>query len=411
MHIPLCAYLDSLSDFITYAESLPISPDNESVEVYHPRYTKLHASITGRTERSFLSKLGFKRNKLIDEFKNIVYQATRQRELEGAYGDFVKKYYIESETRWFVWGALHGAFHSLIAALEELKKQNMLDNDLKIIDRNVYFVFNGNIINYGPYQIETLLLILKLVEKNPKHIVLIKGQYEEGKQWMLTNLIDELKDRISSKKELVFITKQITSLFNTFTLALYLVSPEFDVVRISFFKEHPLLKEDRWGAFFLKKADELRKLKYITDVPLTAKLKSFIGTHRVEEVPSKIQNLVYKMEDTGHYWTLFSSPIKLFQVYYDFHKDSLLGLKTGRYFSDWVLTLYSRSGANDSFKRAQEFDVATGRELFTADSEKRVEDLTDQIELAEIRQKELQKWCEEKRASQKNTDTTKAVQK
>lgn len=395
------AYLDSISEMITYAAKIPSDTPNQSVDPYRTQFNKFHRMIPSLTETSFFSKIGFKKNMLIDEFERLLKTVATQRELEGYFGDFVQKFYIEDVTKWYIWGSLHGAFHSLVRGLNELKKYKMIDDDL-LLAANTYLVFNGNMINYGTYQIETLLVVLKLAEKNPSRVLLIKGSLEQEGAWQKTNFVDELRTRVGALGKEIPLEKEIRTLFNTFALANYLISTEGDVVRISFYEQHPLLQENLWADFLQKKSTEMRKIKYIAMGQTDQKINAQISSHEVKEIPYTIYGITYEKHNDINFWTLFSSPLNMFRAYFNFYEDISIQLTTGRYFSSWLLTLFNQNPDNPTgFLRAREFDIATGKEIFTADPEKRITDLSEKIELAEIEKKQLEDNCKNKLNEQK----------
>jgi hypothetical protein len=393
-------YFDTVSELVRYASKIIADTPNQSVEPYRPQFKKFHQAIPSLTETSIFSKLGFNKNRVLEEFKRYLSIVTYNRELEGYYGDFVKKVYIEDETKWFIWSSLHGAFHSLVRGLNELKKNKFIDDDLKLLQANTYLVFGGNLINYGAYQIETLLVILKLAEKNPKQVIILKGAFEQDGVWQKTNFIDELRTRFAVKNKEIPLEKEISKFFNTCALAVYLISTEDDVVRISFYHDHPLLKENIWGNFFNKKSTEAFKIKYITFAPNSRQLKARIESHAVQEVPHEIPGIAYGKDGDVHVWTLFSAPINMFRAYFNFYEDSVIQLTTGRYFSSWLLTFFNQDAHNlTGFVRSREFEIATGKEIFTANPVKRIEDLSKKIELAEIEQKQLRNACVHKQSA------------
>lgn len=390
------AYLDSISEMVAYAEKIPADTPNQSVEPYRPQFRKFHLMVPTLTETSFLSKIGFRKNMLIKEFKRLLKKVTMHRELEGYFGDFVQKFYIEDVTKWYIWGSLHGAFHSLVRGLAELKKYKMIDDGL-VLSADTYLVFNGNMINYGTYQIESLLVILKLVEKNPSRVLLMKGAFEQEGAWQKTNFSDELRTRFGAGSKKIPLENEIRTFFNTFALASYLVATEGDVVRISFYDQHSLLQENLWGDFLKKKSSEVRKIKYISKVPVGDIIKARISSHAVTEAPYTIQGITYAKNENINIWTLFSAPLNMFRAYFNFYEDVSIQLTTGRYFSSWLITLFNQNPDRPrGFVRAREFEIATGKEIFTADPEKRIEDLAEKIELAEIEKKDLQENCKVK---------------
>lgn len=386
-------YFDTLSEIIAYAKKVPTAVLNEWVEPFYPRFNSLHHKIPQLTE-NWLQRIGLQHNTLIDDFKRLLHTVAEQRELEGFLGDFVQKVYIEEETKWYIWCGLHGAFQSLVRGLTNLNKNKLIHDNLVLTDPSIYLVFNGDMINYGPYQIETLQTILKLYEKNPKQVFLIRGNSEQDGIWQKTNFKNELQTRIGTFGKEIPLEREITALFNTFAWAVYLLSTEGDVVRISFYDHHLIFQEQEWGGFFSRKETETGRISYMTRQPWNQHLKDRITTHWVKDFPYTIPALAYSENGPTHTWSGFSAPLRIFQAYYNFYEDILLVLTTGRFFSTWLLTLYTEDYEKPKgFIRAREFEVATGKEIFTADPIKRIEDLTEKLEFAKINQKRLETAC------------------
>lgn len=387
------ADFNTISELVEYAKKLPEFPDDEYVDPYKPRYQKLHASLEPSAFDTLLSSVGLKVHTLYDDIKKRMRRLIDKRELHGFYGDFVQKFYIDVETKWYIWGPLHGAFHSLVRSLNELKEQGVLSNDLKLLKKRFYFVFNGNLLNYAPYQLETLYVVLHLMEKNPGQIFITRGSFEDKGRWKKTNLVQELKERIPASVGIP-LENEFDHFFNTLPLALYLVSTELDIVRISFYENHPLLQEKKWGSFLNKKMSETKKIENIVGSDENVQLQAKVTGHDVKPFPYRIDSISYKRFGDSHVWSLFSSPILLFQQMFGFANDTAIVLTTGKFFSNWYIELYQqKSREKKGFIRARKFNIASGKEVFTANQEEHIEDLKQKIELAQLEQDRLKEKC------------------
>jgi hypothetical protein len=388
------AYFDTLSNVAAYAAKIPDNVLNQSPEPYRPQFTTLHASIPRLIEGRF-SFLPYLKKRFVNEFKQLVQRVAKQRELSGNFDDYVQKCYIEEETKWYIWGSLHGAFHSLVRSLLHMQRYGVIDESLKLTKGNIYLVFNGNMINYGPYQIETLFLMLTLFEKNPHQVMIMQGEFEREGAWQKTTLVQELQTRFAAPADVIPMERELNELYNTFALALYLISMEGNVVRISFYDKHPLLREDMWSDFLSKKSNELIKIRDLEVKPWTKKLNAYIASHAVKEVPYTLNALTYSKYDDVQAWTLFSSPLEMFRAYYNFTQDVVVELLTGRFFSTWEVTLFEESfESTRGFFRTRIFDIASGRETFTRDPAKRIEELSKKVEIAKVDHQQLLQTCE-----------------
>ncbi len=391
------AEFNTITELVAYTKKLPEFPEDEYVDPYKPHYTQLHHRLEPSLIDSMLSTLGLKPSILYNDIKDRLQKMISTRELHGYYGDFVQKFYIDVETKWYIWGALHGAFHSLVRGLNELKSQGVIDDNLRIVKNRFNFVFNGNTLNYSPYQLETLYVLLRLMEINPEQVFILKGKFEDAQNWRKTNLKQELVARLVDVEDEIPLERELNQLFNTLPLALYLVSTDLDVVRLSFYEKHPLIKEELWGSFLNKKMSESKKIKNILPSREKVNMRAHISSHDVQQFPYKIDSVTYKRVGDIHGWSLFSSPIRLFKEMFSFDEDIAIVLTTGKFFSNWHIELYQQSIMNPKgFIRSRGFNIASGKEVFTANQEEHIQDLRQKIELAQLEQKRLKKACGER---------------
>ncbi len=392
--LQLVAEFDTITQLVFYSKQLPEFPEDEYIDPYKPRYQKLHRQLDPSSIDGILSTFGLKPSILYDDIKSRLRRMISTRELHGYYGDFVQKFYVDVETKWYIWGALHGAFHSLVRSLNELKNQGVINNNLRIVKSRFYFVFNGNTLNYSPYQLETLYVLLRLMEANPEQVFILKGEFEAADNWKKSNLGQELKTRLIDTEGDIPLEREIDQLFNTLPLAIYLVSTDLDVARLSFYEKHPLLKEELWGSFLNKKKSDSKKIKNILPSKEKVNIKAHISSHNVQQFPYKIDSIAYKRDGDIQSWSLFSSPIRLFKEMFSFEKDTAVVLTTGKFFSNWHIELYQQSIRNPKgFLRSREFNIASGKEVFTANQVEHIEDLKQKIELAQLEQKRLKEAC------------------
>lgn len=92
---------------------------------------------------------------------------------------FVEKKIISSNSSVAFWGDLHGGIHALHDSLKTLIKRNKLDENLIIKDPNFYMVFLGDYVDRGFYGVEVLYTLLQLKIRNPKQVVLVRGNHED----------------------------------------------------------------------------------------------------------------------------------------------------------------------------------------------------------------------------------------
>lgn len=385
---------DNLADIARYAQSLPEFPPNESFNPYHPEFNSFNRDHKVTYFESLLAMFGFKKsfNLNIGHLSQKLHNITDVRELEGCLDDFVQKFYITGRTNWFIWGPLYGAFHSLVRTLQYLESKKIIDNTLKIVDPESYFIFSGNIISYSPYAVETLYLLLTLLEKNPDRVVLLREKSAVPSK--LYNLKNELEVRFNLPVEKI--EKELERFSNTLPLIFYLIGSEGEIVRISNSSLDPsLFNETQWAYFFEDRANGSFKIK---DIELSAKkidIKTWIKLYAASEVPHNIDQLRYAKQDGIQIWSLFSSATELFKTMFNFHYDSLVVLTTGKYFLSWRLGLVSQDlDGKRGFVNNRLFNVETGQEIFSLDPEERIEYFEQQILLAKIAEQKSHEICQ-----------------
>lgn len=114
---------------------------------------------------------------------------------------------------------LHGDLKSLIDNLMTLKDLGMLDNDFKCCE-GVHLVFLGDYCDRGCYGTETLELLMRLREENPKQVHLIRGNHEytqnhffyANEDFHLTSLVSDSEARVALEE--FYETMALTSYFS-----------------------------------------------------------------------------------------------------------------------------------------------------------------------------------------------------
>ena len=235
------AIFSTLSEIKQYADLYEENIDSDNQNWLNPDFSSFHRQHLPGFGSRLLQTVGIRRPIWTAHgFKKLLEQLTKKRELNSFAGRFILKLNPKPETKFIIWGDLHGAFHSLIRDLIALKNQGVINDDLKIIDQNYYFIFNGNVIDRSPYTLETLSLVMRLMEVNPKRVFYIRGKHEDKQMWQAFGLARELKIRARRvSREKIPLNPSVTRFFNTLPLALYLKGQNkketINVVRISYY--------------------------------------------------------------------------------------------------------------------------------------------------------------------------------
>jgi hypothetical protein len=205
-------------------------------------------------------------------------------------------------------------------------------------------VFDGNIFYDSAYGLDTLILVLRLIEQNPDKIFCISGYYEEKERWKKTNLKTEFKIRSSNYKKYLELFNQF---LDTFALALYLVdtniSTEINLVRIGALQlEERTFDEKLVASLFANKAKSTIYLheQAAKHATLPVHIPAIIqGT----DDPSHIrQGLISTKKNNTIIWNTQAGSTGQLQVINHYLYESCIILETKSNFNDWTITLLSR---------------------------------------------------------------------
>ena len=336
----------TLQNLKAYAKNNIEYPEYDNKDLLNPDYTTFHKAqiqgFLGRTWNGFLRLVGVKRKEIgtIYDLSELLDKLSKDKEQ----GDFIYKFTPKIRSKFVIWGDLHGAFHSLIRDLEKLNELKIIDNDLKIAD-GYYFVFNGNVVDRSPYIIETLCVVLTLIEKNPNKVFYFRGDHENKNTWQDYGLKREIeiKGKSSSTTKLI---EKIDSYFNTLPIALFLgVKDKSNFVCITPYQlEKHNLKESLFAKFLNgKTSNQAKKFNLSKAEPS----KDFVNIDAIVEnidrskyyLPSK--GLLQIPPDLGATaWSVFSSPTISSQKNYSFFYDSFAIVEVGKDIYNWKISNY-----------------------------------------------------------------------
>jgi hypothetical protein len=345
----------TLAQLQEYAKSMDEYPKNDALAWVTPSYrTFWRKQVPSRWE-NFLYTMRFRARPLwhIEAFNDLMAKVTKINESSSYIDRFVIKMKPAPGTQFVIWGDVQGAFHSLVRVLTYLKKNGFINEQLEIIKPYTYFVFNGDLVNRGPYSLEVLTVIMRLIERNPQRIFYLKGRQEDAGFWKNFNLKDELILRagVISKREIP-LAQELDRFFNTLPLALYLVNQEdakaIDVVRISYFdRKFAELDEEHFNIFFKEPntaALNLFKLGQKSEnYNKKINVRAVIEAENRSSVYRPSPGLVQLEADKGATaWTQLSSPIESYRYLQDFYFDAFVILDIGKQLTDWTVTLYNQ---------------------------------------------------------------------
>jgi len=364
---------NTIDQLKSYAATNYEYPDIDNTNWLRPKYSSFYKKNIPSWTTKTLRFLRIQSPALwtAKKFKNLLSHVTRQRENNAYMGRFAQRIHPKPGSKFIVWGHLFGAFHSFVRGLDYLQKNKIIDKRLKIISKNHFIVFNGNAINMSPYILETLTVILKLMETNPQQILYIKGNHEDKEHWLNYGLKKELKikaSQLSTKK--TPLRNLINRFFNTLPLALYLTANSEETlkaVRISFHdRNYEELNESTFTKLFenTNNADQrtfnLRQAKHSSkpNVDIDVVLKSVDNIN----FPVPPKGLASVDPDKGATsFVLFSSPIKSHRAAYNFFFDAFSVIDIKKEFDDWTISLFNQDVREKlGFTKQETYNLVSG---------------------------------------------------
>jgi branched-chain amino acid transport system substrate-binding protein len=373
----LYPFFDTLNSITQYANSLDENPTKDNNDWLNPDYSSFHKTQLPNIFSDALAKIGIKKRQFWNarDFKKLVETIVKKRELLGNVDDFYIKMTPTPETRYVIWGSLHGAFHSLLRDLQDLKEKGVINDELKIIQPNYYFVFNGNVIDRSAFILETLTLVLRLMEENPEKVFYLKGDHENKELWHNFGLKRELEIRAHGfSNEKIPLSALINQFFNTLPLALYLISSEkneIQALRISHYGSNEILElnEENYAGY-LEQPQELTVDTYKLNFkkPATSKVdfKAIVrGKDRAINYELTDGLKTTDAEKGATTWTVFSSPTATFRAVLDFFYDVFVIITTKPKMDDWTIALYNRDVRTSSatFSKKRELGLVSGQPI------------------------------------------------
>jgi len=369
---------DNLAELQKYAVTHQEYPPSDDKDWLDPDYTTFHKSLhpTFFDRLSQLLRLQKKPLWTPTDFEETLHAIVKQRKKQKLSGRFVTHFRLDQPAKFFIWGDLHGAFHSLVRALEWLYKDNIITQDLKIIKPDHYFVFNGDAIDRSPYILETLSLLLLLLKRNSQQVFYIRGKHENSNYWHNFGLKRELILRIpNTLGGKIPLAPLVSEFFKTLPLALYIstIQDPTDVIRISHYgRDRFEINEEYFGDFWNDTTKtgisyyDIRN-KQESEQPVT--IKSLIKTEEwlresrtmLGEPKDAVGLGLLDQEKGAMTWAILSSPIMPYQVYYDFFYDAFAIVDVTIPISESTITLYNQNlKKKDGFKKNRTFNLLTG---------------------------------------------------
>ena len=357
--------LQTLSDISKQAHKLNEFPINTGSNWLHPNYSKEYKKLAP----SFFERMMGKKNPLIKQLGTLLDYFARENQKPQ---DHVIQLSVTPDTEFIIWGELSGGFHSLVRSLQFLSDQGYLTENLSLAKQNCYFVFNGNSISRGPYNLETLLTILLLMKNNPGRVFYLQGKQERFAHWTNFTMKEELQTRQSLQTtQTIPLKNELSLFFASLPHALYInVTEDADqYIRIS--------PSSRYEGIIDESLIEPRLSKITQNKELVIPLKKEHGLAKTNTSPRLISIIrnedwikkhvaknglgMLPQEQGATAWAVFSSPIATHQKLLKFEQDAFTIVSIQVPINQSTISLYNhRFDSAQSFQKVSTFNIQTG---------------------------------------------------
>jgi len=358
----------SLSSYRSYASNLDefIKQDDENIEnptyefYYKKRFNQRKVGLVTikKLRDYFFSCCSIKFCfSLEDYFKSqLCCMAAKQLNIQRT-DKFVHLEKIDFEkAKIVVFGRLQGAFHSLTRYLEKLNELNIIDEELKILNKNTYFIFLGGMFVRSAYGLETFSLVLELLKKNPKNVICIKGKSEDSKFWKAYSLGREIESRYPNNTEAI-----VSNIDRFFDLLPHMLC--------IYFKEKSNDKNFSYLKFYSAFTDEkISKLlngfdinHYLSNLREIPKKLDLIEHRKGGNISPKFSLMaivkdIYQRQEYEQMnglrlmppangvttWTVLSCPTESYRLGFKFYNDAFALIKYSTHYKQPIITLFKR---------------------------------------------------------------------
>ncbi len=346
----------SFNEIKAVALSLEENPKFDNENIIKPDYTTYFKEWDSGYFNLVKEFLHVKKKKLwrADDFKNLLLRVTKKRVDLGYKSDTVLRMRLQEGMRLLFIGNLQAAFHSLVRDIEELIKMGVLDEALKMKNKEDYLFFIGNAIDRAPFSIETMSFLMRLIEENPEQIFYLQGNHEDNNYWKDYTLKQELMMKIGGGgKDAIPLEAEVNAFFTTLPIAFFAeLYPEGSkkFLRISHEgRDYDKLKEDRLQSFLLSTYEEKISKFQVSNQGNMAGAGgsiSLIGLIRSEKKRKTFQTMdgmrMMPPEEGVLAWTILSCPTKVYQLGIKFFYDAFATLICKGPVDQWLITLYNQ---------------------------------------------------------------------
>ncbi len=367
---------NTVSNVADYAQQFEEYPDSDNTDWAFPDFRGYFRSISQGFFSRWFEWLGlYTPYWSVKQFSTLLERVTEYRESQGLTGRFVQKIEPSSGEKYIIWGDLQGAFHSFARTIKFLKEQNIIDETLHIAP-DYTFIFNGNAIDRSAYSLETLTIMLMLMDRNFEKVIYVRGYHEDKQQWHDETLSDELQGKAETLfSERIPFNTLVTRFFGTLPIALYLTqtsNAQTNVIHVSGFIDDKIGQNEEVNAFLASQTKEKVYLFKLDDIfedkpqnEFTVNTNAFILAEDRFKSYRKTKGLV-RMDNVDDIiaWSVFSSPISAHRILYEFFYDAFAIVTATNSIDSWTIQLVNRDVREAvSFKKQEAFFISSGEKV------------------------------------------------
>lgn len=369
----------TLEDLVVYTkthnEYIPMDTDN----TIKPDFTTYYKTLQSHWKKDIYEKilkiltiLKLKNEPIwsASYFKYQLFTLTKSRQEKQLAGNFVCKVTPSLNSKIIVFGNIQGALHSLTRCLTKLKDLDLIDRNFKIKKADTVIIFMGDIINRSPYSMETLSVVMKLLETNPGNVVYLRGNHETNNYWQEHTFKIELQIRAAHLgKGTIPLADEANAFFDTLPLAAYinLISNNHsEFLRISDpgRDQNETLNEENYSKFLHTNAKTLLSYHNLKEKEANGnpvEIKVIIKGEKKREKYQPHNGLRFLPSDMGSTaWTILSCPTLVYQKAIKFMHDAFIIISPAQKIDDWKITLYNRNVTTQEPFQSTSFYLISG---------------------------------------------------
>ena len=320
-----CLGFTTISEAERYAAEVPEYPESATEDLEQADYSQVYNDLQPSWWERILQTV-YLQSKPAWQPKNIIPLLEKLKEYSSPEEIHLT---LPPETEIITFGSLYGAFHSLTRGLTDLRNRGKISNEFMLSDK-VYLVFLGNAVDFSPYSLETLTLILTLIQKNKDKVIYLAGPHELKKTWHKYGLKKELDQRLP--RQAAKLSRKLDKLFARLPKRLW------------------VNKQLLFSTEELESPEEGKEHPYRVMITGDTTLTSYGGSEGLyKEVESATKTI----------WHVVSSPVMLYRMKHRFFYDAYAHIRLGKQLEQGTISLLYSTGTVP-FAEGSLFNLAKG---------------------------------------------------